>query len=92
MDYNIYFSRVCITNGSFESVSPSEPALRFYGSSIRFLDLVSEEDVEALHQSLRRAALDNLPDLIGQSNGNKLLQRGHAAQDDITNEPLYVML
>ena len=74
-----------MASGFFESVSPSEPALRFYGSSIRFLDLVSEEGVEALHQSFRRAALDNLPDLIGQPDGDKLLQGGHTAQDDIAN-------
>ena len=82
----------CLVPQTFWNVSPPEPALRFYGSSIRFLYLVREDGVEALHQSFRRAALDNLPNLIGQPTGNKLLQGGHAAQDDRANKPLYVML
>ena len=73
-------------------VSPSKSALSFQGGSIRFLDLVSEESVETLHQSFRWAAFYNLPYLGRQSDGHELLQGGHAAQDDIANKPLYVML
>ena len=57
-----------------------------------FLNLISEESGESLHNAVRRPALNNLPDLVGQANGNELLQGGHAAQDHVGNQPFYVVV
>ena len=57
-----------------------------------FFDLIIEESTKSLHNAFRRPAFNNLPDLVGQANGNELLQLGHAAQDHIADEPFYVVL
>ena len=55
-------------------------------------NLISEENAKSLHYPLRRAALHNFLDFVGQADGDELFQRGYAAQDHVTYQPLYIVL
>ena len=66
--------------GGFEALqnamdiaSPPESLFRLQSCSMSFFDLISEQGVETLHYSLRGAALHNLPDFVGEANGDELL-------------------
>ena len=74
------------------NASSPEPPLRLQSGLVSFLDLISEQGAEGLQHSFRGSALHHVPDLVGEANGDELLQGGHAAQHHVANQPFYLMI
>ncbi len=53
--------------------SPPEALLRLQRSNTSVLDFLRKQSGERLHKALRRSALKDFSDLIGQANGLQLL-------------------